>query len=118
MIAIATSAPTAAPSVEEANLDDLQRLQEDLANLDGELALGTTRYAPGASTGDDLYTHKGEEAGLVLEGRIELTLGDEVFLLETGDSFSFPSTIPHTYRNPGDTPAAVIWANTPITLRR
>lgn len=88
------------------------------ANLDGELALGITRYAPGASTGDDLYTHKGEEAGMVLEGRIELTLGDDVFLLEAGDSFSFPSTIPHTYRNPGEIPAAVIWANTPITLRR
>ncbi|MGI9407328.1 MAG: cupin domain-containing protein, partial [Hyphomicrobiaceae bacterium] len=88
------------------------------ASLDGQLALGLSRYEPGGSTGDDLYTHKGEEAGLVIEGEIELSLGDEVFLLKTGDSFSFPANIPHTYRNRGRVPAAIVWANTPVTLQR
>lgn len=88
------------------------------ANLDGELAMGISRYEPGGSTGDDLYVHQGEEAGLVLEGEIELTLGDKVFVLRRGDSFSFPSRIPHTYRNPGSVTAVVVWANTPISLRR
>ncbi|MEP1110073.1 MAG: cupin domain-containing protein, partial [Nitratireductor sp.] len=88
------------------------------ANLDGELAMGMSRYEPGGSTGDDLYAHQGEEAGLVLEGEIELTLGDEVFVLRPGDSFSFPSKIPHRYRNPGQVTAVVVWANTPISLRR
>ena len=88
------------------------------ANLDGELALGISRYAPGGTAGDDLYTHQGEEAGLVLEGEIELTLDREVFRLKPGDSFSFPAGIPHTYRNPGKTPAVIVWANTPVTLRR
>lgn len=88
------------------------------ANLDGELALGISRYEPGGSTGDDLYVHQGEEAGLVLEGEIELTLGNEVFVLRRGDSFSFPSSIPHTYHNPGSVTAVLVWANTPISLRR
>ncbi len=88
------------------------------AGLDGELALGLSRYEPGGSTGDDLYTHQGEEAGLVLEGEIEINLDGELFLLNSGDSFSFPASIPHTYRNPGKTTAVLVWANTPVTLRR
>lgn len=88
------------------------------ANLDGQLALGMSRYEPGGTAGDDLYTHKGEEAGLVLEGEIELTLDEDVFRLKPGDSFSFPASIPHTYRNPGRTTAVIVWANTPVTLRR
>jgi transcriptional regulator with XRE-family HTH domain len=88
------------------------------ANLDGQLALGISHYEPGGTTGDDLYTHQGEEAGLVLEGEIELKLGDDNFRLQRGDSFSFPASIPHSYSNPGTVKAAIVWANTPVTLRR
>jgi len=87
------------------------------ATLDGDLALGISRYSAGGNSGDDLYTHRGEEAGLVLEGELELALGDKVFRLKVGDSFSFPSHIPHTFRNPGEVDALVVWANTPISLR-
>ncbi|MEM7172088.1 MAG: helix-turn-helix domain-containing protein [Pseudomonadota bacterium] len=88
------------------------------ANLDGQLAMGLSRYEPGGTAGDDLYTHQGEEAGLVLEGQIELTLNKKIFLLEAGDSFSFSASIPHTYHNPGRVTAVIVWANTPVTLRR
>jgi transcriptional regulator with XRE-family HTH domain len=87
------------------------------ANLDGQLAMGISRYEPGGTAGDDLYTHRGEEAGLVLEGEIELCLDKKVFRLNAGDSFSFPSSIPHTYRNPGKVPSFIVWANTPVSLR-
>lgn len=88
------------------------------ASLDSQLALGISTYQPGGSTGDDLYTHNGEEAGLVLKGEIELTLGARVFLLKAGDSFSFSADIPHHYRNPGAHVAQIVWANTPVTLKR
>ena len=89
------------------------------ANLNGQLALGISRYEPGASTGDDSYRHVGEEAGMVLSGTLELTLDGRVHRLEAGDSFSFDSGIEHRYVNPSDCEdAVVIWANTPITLRR
>lgn len=88
------------------------------ASLDRQLAMGISTYAPGGSTGDDQYTHAGEEAGLVLSGEISLTLDDQEFLLKPGDSFSFPANIPHRYHNPGKTEARIVWANTPVTLKR
>lgn len=89
------------------------------ANLNGELALGISRYEPGASTGDDSYDHDGEEAGLVLSGTLELTIDGQQFVLNAGDSFSFKSNLPHRYVNPSSTEkAVVVWANTPITLRK
>jgi transcriptional regulator with XRE-family HTH domain len=88
------------------------------ANLNGQLALGISRYEPGASSGDDSYRHGGEEAGIVLSGILELTLDGRVHRLEAGDSFSFDSSLEHRYANPSDSEdAVVIWANTPITLR-
>ena len=87
------------------------------ANLDGELVLAMSRYEPGGSTGDDRYSHQGEEAGMVLKGVIDLTVGNETFTLEEGDSYSFPSHLPHRIANAGDGEAVVVWANTPITLR-
>lgn len=89
------------------------------ANLNGELALGVSHYAPGASTGDDDYEHQGEEAGMVLSGVLELTIDERTYRLEAGDSFSFSSRHRHRYRNPSESAeTVVIWANTPITLRK
>jgi transcriptional regulator with XRE-family HTH domain len=88
-------------------------------NLNGQLALGISRYEPGASTGDDSYAHDGEEAGLVISGQLQLTIEDRVHLLEPGDSFSFKSQLQHRYANPSDNEdTLVVWANTPITLRK
>ena len=83
----------------------------------GQLALGLSRYAPGSSTGDDLYGHRGEEAGIVVAGVLQVTIGEEVYRLEEGDSFSFPSSLPHRFANPSEEETVVVWANTPITLR-
>ena len=88
------------------------------ASLDRSIALGVSTYEPGGSTGDDLYTHDGEEAGLVLDGEIDLFLEDRVFRLRAGDSFSFESTRPHRFVNAGPGQARIVWANTPVSLRR
>ncbi|MCR4962376.1 MAG: cupin domain-containing protein [Firmicutes bacterium] len=45
-----------------------------------------------------LITHPGQEFNLVLEGTVIVTLGDEDFLLEAGDSIYFNPTIPHGQR--------------------
>ena len=88
------------------------------AGLDGQLALGISTYQPDGNSGDELYTHTGEEAGLVIRGQIDLHLEDKVFRLDAGDSFSFAASLPHRYSNPGDSEAQIVWANTPVNLRR
>ncbi|MET0929157.1 MAG: helix-turn-helix domain-containing protein [Aeromicrobium sp.] len=68
-------------------------------------------YAPGAmsSVEGDLITHDGYEYGYVLSGEVEVTVGDEVFLLHEGESLGFDSSIPHVLRNPGDTIFEGVW---------
>jgi transcriptional regulator with XRE-family HTH domain len=82
-------------------------------NLSGQIELLFSRFKPGASSGKEPYTHTGEEAGVVMTGQLELWIGGDRFLLSEGDSFNFPSTAPHRYRNPGETESVVIWSITP-----
>ena len=81
------------------------------ATADSRLNVYQVRLAPGASTGDEFYTHQGEEAGLVLEGSMMLTVDAQTVRLEAGDSFRFASTRPHRFSNPLDWDAVVIWVN-------
>jgi transcriptional regulator with XRE-family HTH domain len=82
-------------------------------SLTGALELLASRFPPGTSSGATPYTHDGEEAGVVIRGKLELWVDGKVFLLEAGDSFGFPSTLAHRYRNPDTEEAEVIWAITP-----
>ena len=82
-------------------------------SLSGQIELLLCRLAPGASSGEDTYEHPGEEAGLVVSGTFEVWIGDRHFILKAGDSFSFPSTERHRYRNPSDEETVVVWAITP-----
>ena len=82
------------------------------ASADNKLNLFLVHLEPGGSTGDELYTHDGEEAGLVLEGEMMLTVGSETWSLKTGDSFRFASRRPHRFSNPAeDVKAVVLWVN-------
>jgi transcriptional regulator with XRE-family HTH domain len=82
-------------------------------NLTGALELLSCRFPPGASSGEEPYSHLGEEAGVVIRGRLELWVDGRTVTLEAGDSFGFKSALPHRYRNPGPDEAEVIWAITP-----
>jgi mannose-6-phosphate isomerase-like protein (cupin superfamily) len=74
------------------------------------------RYPPGADTGEDMLAHKGEEGGIVVSGRIELTVGGQTRTLETGDAYYFPSTVLHRFHNPGPEPCEIVSASTPPTF--
>lgn len=63
-----------------------------------------------------LISHVGEEMGYVLDGVLDLTVGDRICRLHKGDSFSFPSEEPHGYANPGSEVARILWVNTPPTF--
>src|SRR5581483_487813 len=83
-------------------------LNEELLspNLSGPLELLLSTIEPGADSGE--YSHEGSEAGVVIQGRMELWVSDQYFLLQEGDSFSFKSTERHRCRNPGDVSTKVV----------
>ncbi|MEO1179112.1 MAG: XRE family transcriptional regulator [Pseudomonadota bacterium] len=81
--------------------------------LTGQLEMLLCTLQPGASSDDELYSHKGEEAGYVASGTLELTVEEKTYYLAAGDSFHFNSNRPHRYRNPGSEVTTVIWAMTP-----
>ncbi len=82
----------------------------------GQLLQSDIHVIEPLATSDEQISHAGEELGYVLEGELELTLADECYTLRAGDSFYFPSTVPHSYRNPGKTITRVLWTNTPPTF--
>ena len=71
--------------------------------------------SPGGAS-DGFIEHAGEEVGYVLEGTLELVLGEQHYTLAEGDVFTFPSHIPHGYRNPGTGVVRILWVNTPATF--
>jgi quercetin dioxygenase-like cupin family protein len=67
----------------------------------------------GGGSGDEPYSHQGEEAGLVLDGAMELWVGERRFQLVAGDSFQFKSTTPHRFRNAANRETRVLWVVSP-----
>ena len=70
-------------------------------------------YQPGADTGRVMLSHDGEEAGLVLEGRMEVTVGEQRKILGPGDAYMFDSTLPHRFKAVGPSECIVVSACTP-----
>jgi mannose-6-phosphate isomerase-like protein (cupin superfamily) len=88
-----------------------------LGNAAGHsLQLLHERYGPGADTGPDMLSHEGEEAGLVIAGRIEVTVDGHTRVLGPGEGYLFESRLPHRFRNAGDTECVIVSACTPPTF--
>ncbi|MEH6494617.1 MAG: cupin domain-containing protein [Pseudomonas marincola] len=85
-------------------------------NLSSSLEFLLTTYEPGAETGEDGRLRKGDEAGLVISGTLDLTIDTEHFTLTAGDSFALPKGDRHYCKNTSDTPAIIAWVITPPTF--
>jgi len=74
------------------------------------------RYEPGAGTGEEMLVHKGEEGGVVVRGRIEVTVGSETRVLGPGEAYYFASNLPHSFRNAGREVCEIVSCSTPPTF--
>lgn len=74
------------------------------------------RYEPGADTGPSMLKHDSHEGGVVISGELELTVGNQVRILQPGDAYLFDSREPHRFRNPGKIACVVVSACTPPYL--
>lgn len=55
----------------------------------------------GETSEAELITHPGEEFVYCLEGSLSYQVGDQIYLLEAGDSMLFEATQPHGFYNTG-----------------
>jgi transcriptional regulator with XRE-family HTH domain len=69
---------------------------------------------PAGYSGDDLpYSHPGEEIVLVRSGSINAMVGGQSFVLNEGDTLTFDASLAHSWSNPNDEPAMVLFASSP-----
>jgi len=73
-------------------------------------------YDIGADTGRKLYGHEAEEGGVVIAGRVEVTVGDQRKTLGPGDAYYFDSRKPHRFKQVGPEKCVVVSACTPPTF--
>ena len=69
--------------------------------------------APAHAESGPVFAHDGEDAVIVLKGRLQIEIGGVWYALGKGDSLYFSSELPHRWRNDSDTVAEVIWVSTP-----
>lgn len=74
-----------------------------------------TVIKPGGGS-QGMYFHDGEEFGFVVRGSLTLVLDERRYEIKAGESFYFPSHIPHDWINNGTEEAEVIWVITPPTF--
>jgi transcriptional regulator with XRE-family HTH domain len=84
------------------------------SNMAGRLQVILSTIEPGGGTGEEPYTHDSdEEVVIVLEGVLDLWVGDEHHVLRDGDSITFASRIPHWNMNLSESRTVVLFCLTP-----
>jgi DNA-binding transcriptional MerR regulator len=70
------------------------------------------------ATSDGAYAHEGEEFLYLLSGAVTVWIGEEeTYALDRpGDALTFPSTLPHRWRNDARGESRLLWINTPPTF--
>jgi transcriptional regulator with XRE-family HTH domain len=73
-----------------------------------------TVIEPGAGSGEQAYTHAGdEECVLILAGGLRLWVDEELYDLRVGDAVTFACRAPHRWRNCSATETRALWIITP-----
>jgi mannose-6-phosphate isomerase-like protein (cupin superfamily) len=71
-----------------------------------DIAIIVEQVAPGDSIPLHIH-HEVNECVLVIQGRNEIRIADDVLLLEPGDAVFVPKGTPHAQRNVGDEPLMI-----------
>ena len=94
---------------------DKRKAQLLTPNLRGKLEVLISMEEPTDEKGE-IFSHEGEEFGLILEGSYEVTVGGNIYRLEEGDSISYAAEIPHSMRNSGKKDSKTMWVITPPSI--
>lgn len=80
--------------------------------LSGSFEMIRSTFAPGAASSGHRQPRATEDGGVVISGRLRLTIGQLELDLGPGDSFQFAQK-PYAWRNDGSEPAVVLWIVAP-----
>ncbi|WP_334103238.1 helix-turn-helix domain-containing protein [Mesotoga prima] len=85
---------------------------EVLSTPNASYAMFLSYLSPGSGT-EEFFIHEGLESGIIVQGKVELTVGDTVIIMEEGDSITHSSVVPHKWRNIGEDTVIGIWVVSP-----
>lgn len=103
------------------SFDDLTRIQHNKVTS-WRVGSGTPgdamtfmyeRYEPGMDGGEIRIDQDHEIVGFIIEGRLELTVGEHRRVLKAGDAYRFNGRIPHRLRVSGSEPVISISCTVP-----
>ncbi len=80
--------------------------------LSGGFEMIRAVFAPEASSDGPVPHRGGEHGGVLIEGRLVLTIAEREFQLRTGDSFQFAGES-YAWRNEDAVPAVAVWVVAP-----
>lgn len=82
------------------------------AETGGQFSMIEGIMPPGGDGG--LHVHHNEDESMhLLEGSLEVAIGEQAFRLAPGESYFAPRGVPHRLRNRGDVPARALLVTTP-----
>lgn len=76
-------------------------------STESSVTTGFTALPPGV--GIPMHSHNVEECVLVVEGKATVTIGDDRFDVEAGDTTWVPAGVPHRFTNRGDSTMRIYW---------
>lgn len=79
----------------------------------GDIQFMSMDLTPNEATSDEMMNHIGEEVAIVLEGKVDLELENEIITLNNGDSVKILPHMNHRWINNYDETSKIIFALTP-----
>lgn len=78
-------------------------------DLNGRIDLMQVTIRPQKKLSSHFFKHKGEEAGILLSGQIDMVCQDNSHHLSPGDTVYLKTQTPSSWHNTGDEPARLVW---------
>lgn len=84
-----------------------------LTNLSGQFEVIYSKVEPGGFSGELISHNSVEECIIVLNGQLAMTIDDNRYILNKGDTITFSSLTPHGWENIGSDTLEMIWVVSP-----
>lgn len=78
-------------------------------DLDTQVDVTIIRIRPGKKLTSHFFSHKGEELGYLIAGRLEMTIENQSYEINPGDTVFLQKSTPGQWQNTADSTAEILW---------